>query len=165
MEQRGKELDSFKELVKKIVKVEDKAALRPRSYTCKTDQYCFQGSWLSMAKTSTQSQPIKDSKVEEPKSRPQESKIAALQHSINNAETSKQAWKEKKKKEKQEKRNQERRSQNSTPTTGANSTSTGKEKSKKKSSNRWHPSYITCWNCSKRRHYAGNCFKLLKPKN
>ena len=37
MEQRGRELDSFEELVEKPVDAEAKAALRPRSYTYKTD--------------------------------------------------------------------------------------------------------------------------------
>ena len=41
MEQRGRELDSFGELVKKIVDAKAKAAFRPRSYVCKTDQHCF----------------------------------------------------------------------------------------------------------------------------
>ena len=37
MEQRGPELNSFKELVKKTVDVEAKAVLQPYSYTCKID--------------------------------------------------------------------------------------------------------------------------------
>ena len=77
MEQRGLELDSFEELVEKAVDAKVKAAFRPRSYACKTDQHCLRGSWLSAAKASTQSQPIKDPRVEEPKSRPQESKAPA----------------------------------------------------------------------------------------
>ena len=39
---------------------------------------------------------MKDPRVEEPKSKLEESKAPALQHS-NNVETSKKAWKEKKK--------------------------------------------------------------------
>ena len=37
IEQCGRELDSFKELVKKTVDAEAKAALQPRSYACETD--------------------------------------------------------------------------------------------------------------------------------
>ena len=44
MEQRGRELDSFEELVEKAVDAEAKAALRPRSYARETDQHCLQGS-------------------------------------------------------------------------------------------------------------------------
>ena len=44
MEQRGRELDSFEELVEKAVDAEAKAALRPRSYARKTDQHCLRGS-------------------------------------------------------------------------------------------------------------------------
>ena len=144
IEQRGQKLDSFEELVKKAVDAEAKAALWPRFYACKTNQYCFQGSWPSAAKTSTQGQPMKDSRVKKPKSRPQKSKALAPQHSTNIAETSEQARKEKKKKGKQEKRNQEREPQNFTPTTGANSTNTGKKKSKKNGFNRRDLSQINC---------------------
>ena len=41
MEQRGQELNSFKELVEKAVDAEAKAALQPRFYACKIDQYCL----------------------------------------------------------------------------------------------------------------------------
>ena len=131
MEQRGRKLDSFKELVKKAVNAKAKAALWPRSYACKTDQHCLQGSQSSAVKTSTQGQLIKDPMVKKPKSRLWELKAAAPLHSTNNVETSKQAQKKKKKKEKQERHNQKRGTQNSTSTIGANNTSTGKEKSKK----------------------------------
>ena len=67
MEQHGRELNSFKELIEKAVDAEAKAALRPRSYACETDQYCLQGSQPSAAKASTQGQPIKDPRVEKPK--------------------------------------------------------------------------------------------------
>ena len=78
MEQRGRELDSFEELVEKTVDAKAKAALRPRSYVRKTDQHCLWGSRPSAAKANTQGQPMKDPRVEEPKSKPQESKAPAL---------------------------------------------------------------------------------------
>ena len=105
IEQCSQELNSFEELVKKTVNAKAKATLRPRSYACKTNQYCFRVSQLSAAKTSTQGQLIKNPRVKEPKSRPQESKVPALQRFTDNGKTSEQAWKEKKKKEKQEKCN------------------------------------------------------------
>ena len=43
MDQRGRELDSFEELVEKVVEAEAKAALRPASYARKTDHRCLQG--------------------------------------------------------------------------------------------------------------------------
>ena len=97
MEQRGQELNSFEELVIKAVDTKAKAALWPRSYACETDQHCLWGSWPSAAKASTQGQPMKDLRVEETK-KPKESKASAL-HRSNSTETSKQAWKEKKKKD------------------------------------------------------------------
>ena len=54
MEQRGRELNSFEELVKKTVNAKAKAALWPRSYACKTDQHCLRGSQPSAVKTNTQ---------------------------------------------------------------------------------------------------------------
>ena len=60
MEQRGQELNSFKKIVEKAVNAKAKAAFRPRSYACDTDQHCLWSSWPSAAKTNTQSQPIKD---------------------------------------------------------------------------------------------------------
>lgn len=45
MEQFGHKLDSFKELIQKVVNVETKAALQSRSAACETDQHCFQSIW------------------------------------------------------------------------------------------------------------------------
>ena len=64
IEQRGQELDSFEELVKKAVDAKAKAALRPRFYAYKTDQYCLRGSQPSIAKASTQDQLMKDARFE-----------------------------------------------------------------------------------------------------
>ena len=59
-EQRDRELNTFKEIVEKVVDAEAKAALRPCCYACDTNRHCLRGSWLSAAKTSTKSQQIKD---------------------------------------------------------------------------------------------------------
>ena len=90
IDQRGRELDSFKELVKNIVDAETKAALRPHSYARKTDQHYLRGSRPSAAKSSTQGQAMMDPRVEEPKSRPQKSKVPARQRS-KSSETFEQA--------------------------------------------------------------------------
>ena len=70
MEQRGRKLNSFEELVKKAIDAKAKAALWPRFYACETDQHCLRGSRLLVAKASTQGQPMKDPKFKEPKSKP-----------------------------------------------------------------------------------------------
>ena len=119
IEQCGWELDSFKEIVEKTVNIKAKAPFRPRSYACDINQHCFRDSRPSAAKTSTQGQSMKDSRVEKPKPRSQEQKPSAPKRS-NNIETCKQAWKKKKKKEKRERRNQERRHQDTTPATEVN---------------------------------------------
>ena len=100
MKHCSQEFDSFDELVKKAVNAEPKAALRPCVYICKTNQHCFWGKRLSIAKTNTQSQLIKDPRVEKLKFRPQKSKTPTPQR-FNSTEISEQARKEKKKKDKQ----------------------------------------------------------------
>ena len=59
MEQRDPEIDNFEELVEKAVDPKAKAALRPRFYTCKTDQHHLRGSRPSAAKANTQGQPMR----------------------------------------------------------------------------------------------------------
>ena len=53
MEQRGRELDSFEEIVEKAVDAKTKAAFKPRSYVRNTNQYCLWDSRPFAAKTST----------------------------------------------------------------------------------------------------------------
>ena len=80
MEQRGRELDRFKELVEKTVDAKAKAVLRPCSYARETDQHYSQGSRLAhstTAKAQGQGSSIKDPRVEEPKSKPKEPKSSA----------------------------------------------------------------------------------------
>lgn len=91
MDQRGRELDSFEELVEKAVEAEAKAALQPASYAFETDHRCPRGSRPAYTAK------IKDPKPEYPKSKPQESKASNPQRS-ENTETSEKARKEKKKK-------------------------------------------------------------------
>ena len=90
MEQRGRELNSFKEIVEKTVDAKAKAALRPRSYARNTNQHCLWGSWPFAAKTSAQGQPIKDPQIKKSKPKSQKKKVSAPQHS-DTAEASKQA--------------------------------------------------------------------------
>ena len=40
MQQYGRELDSFEDIIQKAIDAEAKATLRPRSATRKTDQHC-----------------------------------------------------------------------------------------------------------------------------
>ena len=162
MEQRGRELDSFKELVEKAVDAEAKAALWPRSYARETDQHCLRGSQRSTAKANTQGQPMKDQRVEEPKCKLQESKASAFQRS-DNAKTSKKAWKEKKKNDR--KHRQFRRSDDEFPSattaTGGNTTNNSAGGSRPQKD----VSQITCYNCNKKGHYATKCPEPPKAKN
>ena len=163
MEQRGRELDSFKELVEKTVDAEAKAALRRRSYACKTDQYCLRGNKPSAAKASNQGQPMRDPRVEELKSRPQKLKAPAPSRS-DSAEISEKAQKKKKKNDRQNKRDCRAR-EGSTPATGVNTTDADNRKKKRNSCNRRDPSEVVCYNCNKKGHYLNKCPKPPKSKN
>ena len=121
LEQRGQKLVSFEEIVETTVDAKAKAAFKPRSYACNTNQYCLRDCWPSPGKTNTQGQSMIDPWVEEPKLKFQEQKALVFQR-FNSAETSEQARKEKKKKEKRERRNREKRPQDTTPATGVNIT-------------------------------------------
>ena len=68
MEQRGRELDNFKDTIQKTVDAETKAALRPRSAARETDQHCPRGT----RPAKSQGSPMKDPRIEEPKARTQE---------------------------------------------------------------------------------------------
>ena len=162
IEQRGQELDSFEKLVEKAVNANAKAALRPRSYACKTDQHCLRDSRPSAAKASTEGQPIKDPRVEELK-KLEESKAPAAQRS-NNIKTSEQAQKRKKKKDR---RYYGQKLQDSTPATGVNLTNTlgGDSSGSERSQPQKNLSQITCYNCNKNGHYVTKCPEPPKAKN
>ena len=152
MEQCGQELDSFEEQVKKAVDAKAKAALRLDSYACKTDQSCLRRSRPSAAKASTQGQPMKDPRVEEPK-KSQELKAPAPQRS-DSFETSEQAHKGKKKKNKQHRG--QKRQKCSTLATKVNNTSAKRSRPQK------NISQVPCFNCNKKRHYSNKCPKPSK---
>ena len=44
MEQRGQELNSFEEIVKKAIDAKAKVAFMPCFYACNIDQHCLQNS-------------------------------------------------------------------------------------------------------------------------
>ncbi len=165
MEQRGRELDSFEELVKKAKDAEAKAALRPRAYAQDTDQYYLRSNRPEPEKAKTG--PWKDPKVKESKPRTQEAKPAASQPST--AETYK-ARKEKKKDRQNcgRERGRERKGQEgSTPATGVNTLDTSNGGGRNRNSNRppKDQSQVTCWNCDQKGYYASKCLQPQQPKN
>ena len=153
MEQRGRELDSWTEIVEKAVDAEAQASLQPTSYIKEMDQRCLRGNRPNSTKASTQGNSIRDPRTEESRSKPQEPKASAPQHQ---AEASEKARKEKKKKDRR--RDRERR-EGSTPATGVNTAQTGEPHQKKKKKHRSDKaprdtSQIKCYNCQKMGHYA-----------
>ena len=166
MEQRGRKLDSFKELVEKAVNAEAKAALRPRFYAWETDQHCPRDSrpaHSTTAKAQGQGSSMKDPRVEKPRSKLQKPKSSTPQQQ---AEAFKKAHKEKKKKGQQYGRDCQ---EGFTPTTGVNAAQPGEPKKKNDDKNRdcsdrtaRDLSQVKCYNCQKMGHYSRKC---LEPKN
>lgn len=74
MEQRGRELDSWEELVEKVAKAESKAGLQPTPFIREMDQQCPRGNCpahATVARAQTKGLSMRDPRIEEPKARPQ----------------------------------------------------------------------------------------------
>ena len=80
MKQRGRELDSWTEIVEKAVDAKAQASLQPTFYIKKMDQQCLRGNRPTFTNASTQSNLIRDSRMEESQSKLQEPKVSARQH-------------------------------------------------------------------------------------
>ena len=73
MQQHNRELDSFEDTIQKAVDTKAKAAFRLCSTTRETDKHCPQGTRLANSTAAkSQGSPMKDPRVEKPKSRTQE---------------------------------------------------------------------------------------------
>ena len=148
LEHRDLELESFEQLVKKVVEAEGKASLRPRTITREMDQHCFRGSRpanTTVAKASTPSSSMKDPRVEEPKVQTQEA--TSPYHPESTETSNKKARKEKKRRYCHE---QAQRGSVSTSVTGVNASSPS-------DGVRRELSQVTCYNCREKGHYARNC--------
>ena len=154
MEQRGRENDTWEELVKKTIEVEAKVSLLPSPFVRDMDQRCPQ---CNRPATMSKSQA---SSTRDPRDEPSLDKALASNkppHSLRseNGDTSdKKARKEKKKK--QRRRDAEQAGKDPTPATGVNASST------KTHPRRKDPSLITCYNCNKKGHYADHCSEPRK---
>lgn len=101
------EVESFKQLMKKIVETKSNASLWPYTTTQKIDQYCFRCFLLAntnITKVSTLNSFMKDSKIDKLKFWTQE--ITTFQ-CTNNTKISKKAWKKKKNNQQNWRKNQE----------------------------------------------------------
>lgn len=145
-------------MIKKTVEVEAKAGLQSVSYIREIDhrtQYSNYLAHVTVAKVQTQNTIIKDPRIEEPKPKAKDLKLA--NNSFGNAETSKKVWKKSKKSFQKEKCKQKNFSF-VTHTTGGNTISndTGPKNLKKDLSE------ITYYNCNKKGHYTWTCPKFKK---
>ena len=144
-------MDSFEDTIQKTIDAEAKAALRPRFATRETDQHCPQGTQLANSTAAkSQDSPMKDPKVEEPKSWTQEA--TSPYHPKSTKTFDRKTQKERKKQCHLE----HKRAQNdsgSAPTTinvPNISSTTCKDLS-----------HITCFNYDQKGHYTTQC---PKPK-
>ena len=98
LEHRDLELESFEQLIKKVVEAESKASLRPCTTTREMDQHCSRVSRptnTTVAKASTPSSSMKDPRVEKPKVRTQE--VTSLYHHKSIETSDRKTQKERKK--------------------------------------------------------------------
>ena len=154
MEQRGRELDSWDELVEKAINAEAKVSLQPTSIIREMDQRCPRGN-RPLAVSKSQASSTRDSR-EEPSDKAQSQDLnsshSSQPHSSqseNIGETSdKKARKEKKKQRRLE---DERARKDSTLATGINASNVPNGGTRK------DLSYITCFNCDKKGHYVTKC--------
>lgn len=100
MEQRGRENNSWEELVEKTIEVEVKTGLQPSSYIRDMDQYCPRGNCLIYTTTTkSQASAIQDPRDKQfEKISDQDSKRLHFSRSKNSKAFNKNTKKEKKKK-------------------------------------------------------------------
>ena len=151
LEHRDLELESFEQLVKKVVEAEGKASLRPRTTTREMDQRCPQGN--RPAYTTVAKSPA--SATWDPQDEP--SKKVPTQYnpphfSYPHSSQSENGFDRKARMEKKQRHrhDQARRGSVSTSVTGVNASSpfVGARK---------ELGQVTCYNCRERGHYARNC--------
>ena len=168
LEYRDLELESFKQLVKKVVEAEGKASLQPRTTTREIDQYCPQDNcptYTTVAKSPVSATwdlwdnhpPTQASSTWNPQDKP--SKKVPTQYntphfSYLHFSRSKNSPDRKTRKEKKKRycHDQVWRGSVSTSVTGVNASSPSVGDHKKLSQ-------VTCYNYRKKGHYARNCSK------
>ena len=150
LEHRDLELESFEQLIKKVVEAEGKASLRPRTTTREMDQHCSRGSRptnTTVAKASTPSSSIKDPRVEKLKVWTQKATSSYHHKSI---ETSNRKTRKERKKQRRLEHKRAQNDSSSAPTTKVNIPNVS-------STTRKDLSYIICFNCDQKGHYATQC--------
>ena len=168
LEHRDLELESFEQLVKKVVEAEGKASLRPRTTTREMDQRCPQGNrptHTTVAKfpasatwdprdnpSPTQASSTWDLQDEPSEKVPTQYNLPHFLHahssrSENGKVSDRKARKEKKKRHRRE---QARRGSISISATDVN---------------RRELSQVTCYRCLRKGHYADKCTKPNKDRN
>ena len=152
MEQRGRELDSWEQLIEKTIEAKAKAGLQPSFILREIDQRCPRGNRL--AHTTAAKSQASASSARDPRTKPSTKKALAPDKPPDSSRTEHGETSDKKvrkkKKKKQRHKNVEQAGKDSTPATGVNASSIAVGKT----SHRKDPSLITCYNCNKKGHYA-----------
>ena len=145
MEQRGRENDTWEELVEKAIEAEAKVSLLPSPFVRDMDQRCPRGNRPATL-TKSQTSSARDPR-DEPSEKAQNPKPSHSSRSENSETSDPKARKEKKKKYRRE---QARKDSGSTPATSVNMTEAS-------GGARKDMSQISCYNCTKKGHYSRNC--------
>ena len=154
IEQRGRENDSWEELVEKAIKAEAKIDFLPSSFVRDIDQrFPRDNRSTPMSKSQASSAQDPQDELSSEKALPP-NKPSHSSRSENGDTSDKKSWKEKKKK--QRRRDAEQAGKDPTLATGVNASSTMTHPWRK------DPSLIICYNCNKKGHYADHCSEPRK---
>ena len=178
MEQRGREKDSWEELVEKTIDAEAKAGLQPSSFVRDMDRLCPQGNrpphTVAKSQASSTWDPRNDpsekigpqaSSTWDPRDEPSEKAPAQYKppHSLQSRSLRSKKADTSDKRSRREKKEQYRQDQERHRNSGTRTTGVIAPNAVRPSSGVCKDlSHITCFNCDQRGHYATNCSEPQK---
>lgn len=150
IDEEGRELDGWKDLIKKVTRAEAKAGMQPPANR-EMDQRCQRGNrpaYVTAAKVQTQELSMEDARIEEPKPSNNYSQI----------DTSKKTPEKTQKEKKQQRCHKHKQARKE-------SGSTSDINAPRASQARKDLSHITCFNCDQQGQYATKCPKPKRERD
>ena len=159
LEHRDLELESFEQLVKKVVEAEGKASLRPRTTTREMDQRCPQGNRPAHTTVAKSSASATWDPQDEPSEKvPTQYNPPHFSHPHSSRSENCPDRKARKEKKKKHRREQAQRGSIFTSATNVNVASTN-------GGARRELNQVTCYSCLKKGHYTDKCTEPNKDRD